>query len=149
LETWLVGLGWKQLTFQTDQEPAILKLAKKMHKKIRHDKMQLRENPRYSSQSLAVGETVNQQVAGTVRTWVNVFSEQYGVDILNTHRLFPWSVRHVAWSMAQLHVNSSKTTPFRIIKGHVFSGELLPFGERVQHEGFREGSSALGAWCVC
>ena len=132
LETWLLGLGWKQFTFQTDQEPTILKFAKILQKKLGSDKMQLRESPRYSSQSLAVGETVNQQIAGRVRTWVSVLSEQYGVDIRNTHRLFPWMVRHVAWSMARLHVNNSRTTPFRIIKGHDFFGELLPFGECVQ-----------------
>ena len=34
--------------------------------------------------------------------------------------------------MARLHVNTSRTTPFRIIKGHDFFGELLPFGECVQ-----------------
>ena len=132
LENWLVNLGWKQFTLQTAQKPVILKLAKTLQKKIGNDKMQLRESPRYSSQSLADGETVNQQVAGRVRTWVSVLSEQYGVDIRNTHRLFPWIVRHVAWSMARLHVNSSRTTPFRIIKGHDYFGELLPFGERVQ-----------------
>ena len=120
LENWLVNLGWKQFTFQTDQEPVILKLTKTLQKKTGNDKMQLREGPRYSSQSLADGETVNQQGAGRVRTWVSVLSEKYGVDIRNTHRLFPWIVRHVAWSMARLHVNSSRTTPFRIIKGHEF-----------------------------
>ena len=124
-----MNLGWKPFTFQTDQEPVILKLAKTLQKKIGN---QLRERPRSSSQSLADGETVNQQGAGRVRTWVSVLSEQYGVDIRNTHRLFPWIVRHVAWSMARLHVNSSRTTPFRIIKGHDFCGELLPFGECVQ-----------------
>ena len=131
LETWLLGLGWKQFTFQTDQEPAIMKLANMVRKKMGHDKMQVRQSPRYSSQSLAEGETVNQQIAGRVRTWVSVLSEQYQVDIRNTHRLFPWIVRHVAWAMARLHVNTSRTTPFRIIKGHDFFGELLAFGECV------------------
>ena len=131
LETWLLGLGWKQFTFQTDQEPAIMKLANTVRKKMGHDKMQVRQRPRYSSQSLAEGETVNQQIAGRVRTWVSVLSEQYQVDIRNTHRLFPWIVRHVAWAMARLHVNTSRTTPFRIIKGHDFFGELLAFGECV------------------
>ena len=59
LETWLLGLGWKQFTFQTDQEPAIMKLANTVRKKMGHDKMQARQSPRYSSQSLAEGETVN------------------------------------------------------------------------------------------
>ena len=74
---------------------------------------------------------MNQQIAGRVRTWVSVLSEQYQVDIRNTYRLFPWIVRHVAWAMARLHVNMSRTTPFRIIKGHDFFGELLAFGECV------------------
>ena len=49
------------------------------------------------------------------------------MDIRNTHRLFPWIVRHVAWAMARLHVYTSPTTPFRLTKGHFFR-ELLPFG---------------------
>lgn len=54
------------------------------------------------------------------------------MDIRNTHRLFPWVVRHVAWAIARLYVNTSKATQFRIIKGHDFFGELMPFGECVQ-----------------
>ena len=131
-ETWLPGPGWKQFTVQTDQESTIRKLVKTVQKKIGHDKMQERQSPRCSSQSLAEGETVNQQIAGRARTWVSVLSEQYRVDIRNTHRLFPWIVRDVAWAMARLNVNASGTTPFRIIKGHEFFGELLPFGECVQ-----------------
>ena len=102
--------------------------------------MQLKESPRYSPQSLAIGEAVNQQIGGHVRTWVTVLSQQYGVDIRNTHRLFPWIVRHVAWSMARFPVNSCKSTSLRIIKGQDYFGELLPFGECVtsevaEHEG--------------
>ena len=78
---------------------------------------------------------MNQQVAGRVRTWVRVLSEKNGVDTHNTHRLSPWILRHVAWSMARLHVNSSKTTLFRIIKGHdFFLGKLLPIGECMQRK---------------
>ena len=98
-----------------------------MQKKTGNDKAQLKQTPKYSPQSLAEGETINQQIGGSgrVRSWVSVLSEQYDVDIQNTHRLFPWIVRHVAWSMAGLHLNSKRTTPFRIIKGHVFSWRLV------------------------
>ena len=34
LETWLVGLGWKQFGLQTDKEPVFLKFAKKCPKKL-------------------------------------------------------------------------------------------------------------------
>ena len=116
--------------------------------------MHLRQSPRYSSQSLAVGETVNQQIAGRVRTWTSVLCEQYKTEISSAHRLFARIVRHVAWSMARLHVNTSKTTPFRIVRGHDFSGELLPFGECVQAKwpNFKrlgQGEPPVGAWRVC
>ena len=94
--------------------------------------MQARQSPRYSSQSRAEGEAVNQQIAGRVRTWVSVLSEQYQVDIRNTYRLFPWIVRHVAWAMARLHVNTSRTTPVSgSSRDMIFFGELLAFGECV------------------
>lgn len=54
------------------------------------------------------------------------------MDIRNTHRLFPWVVRHVAWAIARLYVKTSKATQFRIVKGHDFFGEFMPFGECVQ-----------------
>ena len=101
-----------------------------------------KQSPRYSSQSLAAGETVNQQIAGRVRTWTSVLCEQYKTEISSAHRLLAWIVRHVAWSMARLHVNTSKTNPFRIVRVHDFSGELLPFGECVQAK--RPNTNDLG-----
>ena len=131
-ENWLLRLGWKEITDQTDQEPAIKQLAKMVQTRIGHDTMHLRQSPRYSSQSLAAGETGNQQIARRVRTWTSVLCEQYETEMSSAHRLFARVVMHVAWSMARLRVNTSKTTPFRIVRGHDFSGELLPFGECVQ-----------------
>ena len=95
------------------------------------ERVEIRKSPRYSSQSLADGEMVNGLIAGKIRTWLCELSESYATKIGTEHYVFPWIVRHSAWTLARFHVNKSKTTAFRVIKGRDYVGELIPFGETV------------------
>ena len=91
------------------------------------------EEPRYSSQSLADGEMVNGLIAGKVRTWMAEINENYKIKAScdHYHYIFPWVVRHAAWTLARFHINKSRTTPYRIISGAEYTGELIPLGETV------------------
>eukprot|EP00435_Cladocopium_sp_Y103_P041544 s171_g11.t1 len=74
---------------------------------------------------------VNGLIAGKICTWLCELSESYATKIGTEHYVFPWVVRHNAWTLAMFHVNKSKTTAFRVIKGRDYVGELIPLGETV------------------
>ena len=132
ISAWVKDLGWDKVTIHTDQENSLNHLYKKVTDKLGNDKVQLRKSPRYSSASLGSGEMVNGLIAGKIRTWLVDLRERYGNDDIDIgHVLFPWIVRHVSWSMERFHVNKTKTTAHRILKGHDYLGELLPMGETV------------------
>ena len=127
---WINELGWNKVIVQIDQENALGKLYEKIKTKI-PEKMTIRKSPKYSPQSLADGEMVNGLIAGKIRTWMAELELGYGEKVRCDGVLFPWVVRHTAWTIARYHMNKSKTTPHRIIHGHDYTGELIPLGETV------------------
>ncbi|CAE7247114.1 RE1, partial [Symbiodinium natans] len=127
---WIKDLGWKKVTIQIDQESALAKVFEQVQQRMGMDVVALRRSPRYSSQSLADGEVVNGLIAGKVRTWVANLRDNYSEQVIQTTDiLFPWIVRFVSWSLPRFHVNQSRTTPFRVLKGYDYISECLPFGE--------------------
>ncbi|CAL1136205.1 unnamed protein product [Cladocopium goreaui] len=130
LAAWIRDLGWNKVTIQIDQENSMNKLFDRV-RDLMPERVEIRKSPRYSSQSLADGEMVNGLIAGKIRTWLCELSESYATKIGTEHYVFPWIVRHSAWTLARFHVNKSKTTAFRVIKGRDYVGELIPFGETV------------------
>ena len=131
LITWIEELGWDKVTIQVDQENSLHKLYDEVKKRMPEKKVKLRKSPRYSSQSLADGEMVNGLIAGKVRTWMAEINENYKIKASCDHYIFPWVVRHSAWTLARFHINKSRTTPYRIISGAEYTGELIPLGETV------------------
>ncbi|CAL1147058.1 unnamed protein product [Cladocopium goreaui] len=130
LAAWIRDLRWNKVTIQIDQENSMNKLFDRV-RDLMPERVEIRKSPRYSSQSLADGEMVNGLIAGKIRTWLCELSESYATKIGTEHYVFPWIVRHSAWTLARFHVNKSKTTAFRVIKGRDYVGELIPFGETV------------------
>ena len=130
LAAWIRDLGWNKVTIQIDQENSMNKLFDRV-RDLMPERVEIRKSPRYSSQSLADGEMVNGLIAGKIRTWLCELSESYATKIGTEHYVFPWIVRHSAWTLARFHVNKSKTTAFRVIKGRDYVGELISFGETV------------------
>ena len=109
MESWIKDLKWDKVVIQFDQESALNKIYEKTKANM-GDTVSLRRSPRYSSQSLADGEMVNGLIAGKVRTWLAEVSEKYKIKVGCDSVLFPWIVRHSAWTLARFHVNHSKTT---------------------------------------
>ena len=126
--SWIKDLKWDKVVIQFDQESALNKIYEKV-KAGMGDTVTLRRSPRYSSQSLADGEMVNGLIAGKVRTWLAEVSEKYKMKIGCDSVLFPWIVRHSAWTLARFHINHSKTTAFRIVNGYDYLGEMMVFGQ--------------------
>ena len=45
-----------------------------------------------------------------------------------------WLIRHVAWSLTRYQVKNDGRTAFVRVFGKAFSGQVLPFGERVMYK---------------
>ena len=110
------------------------------------DTVSLRRSPRYSSQSLADGEMVNGLIAGKVRTWLADVSEKYKIKVGCDSVLFPWIVRHSAWTLARFRVNHSKTTAFRVVKGYDYMGEIMAFGQTAMAKYPKQKDKAAPRW---
>ena len=112
----------------TDNESAIIRIAEYVQKNIGSHKLQLRQSPRYSSASLAHGESINSVFAGKIRTWLYELSHYYGREFDAGHPIFPWLVKHVSWLLGRFH-KVQGMTPFRIVRGYDYLGEVCSFGE--------------------
>ena len=142
---WIEQLGWDKVIVQIDQENALGSLYDKVKLKM-PDKMTIRRSPKYSPQSLADGEMVNGLIAGKIRTWMAEIAKGYGEELRCDSVLFPWVVRHTAWTLARYHLNKSKTTPFRVVHGHDYTGELIPLGETVMAKFSASRQKAAPRW---
>ena len=130
---WLNELGWDKIVLHVDGENSMSNLLDKVQEKM-HGKVTVRRSPRYSPQSMAEGETINGLLAGKIRTGLFDLSEKYAEKITPEHYLFPWTVRHSAWTPARFHVNKMRTTAYKIIKGNDYVSELFALGETVVGE---------------
>ena len=70
-------------------------------------------------------------LGGKIRTWLASLNEKYKSEITVEHMIFPWLVRHSAWTVARYHVNQTRTTPYHVIAGAEYHGEIVPFVETV------------------
>ena len=145
LAQWIRELGWDKVTIHVDQENAMNKLYERVQDLL-PGRIDIRKSPRYSSQSLADGEMVNGLIAGKVRTWMCEISESYSIKLGSDSFVFPWIVRHSAWTLGRFHINHSKTTAYKVLKGHDYVGELLPLGETVMGKFPRVKDKAAPRW---
>ena len=145
LANWIRDLGWEKVIIQTDRENAMNKLFERV-RDLMPERVDIRKSPRYSSQSLADGEMVNGLIAGKIRTWLCELSENYQEKIGTDHYMFPWVVRHSAWTLARFHINKTKTTAFQVIKGREYISELMPLGETVMGKYPKVKDKAAPRW---
>ncbi|CAE7358323.1 RE1 [Symbiodinium sp. CCMP2592] len=145
LTSWIKDLKWDKVVIQFDQESALNKIYEKVKASV-GDTITLRRSPRYSSQSLADGEMINGLIAGKVRTWLAEVSEKYKMKIGCDSVLFPWIVRHSAWTLARFHINHSKTTAFRIVNGYDYLGEMMTFGQVAMAKYPKQKDKAAPRW---
>jgi hypothetical protein len=105
---WLNELGWEKILLHVYGENSMGNLLDKVQEKM-HGKVTVRRSPRYSPQSMAEGEMINGLLGGKIRTWLFDLNEKYAEKITPEHYLFPWIVRHSAWTLARFHVNKTRT----------------------------------------
>ncbi|CAE8681060.1 unnamed protein product, partial [Polarella glacialis] len=131
LELFLTSLGEPLIMLQYDGENPIRVLAQAVQKLLGSDKIQLRQSPRYSRQSLGACEGNGWWLAGHIRAWLADVQARYPTESIDVnHNVFPWLVRHVGWLIARFHVKHG-LTPYRCVKDRDYQSPICIFAETV------------------
>ena len=130
----VISLKYREVILQTDGENAILLVARKIAAKLRASNITVttRQTPRYDSQSNGPVENAPKNVAARCRTLLTACASKYGVELDATSYVFPWAVRHAAWCFNRYH-KDEQSTPYYVVNGRAYDGELCVFGETVHY----------------
>eukprot|EP00971_Amphidinium_carterae_P341163 6479842-Amphidinium_carterae.2 len=91
-----IGTSTKD-TASSDQEPAILNLARAVQQaRTKHDTI-LQQGPRKDPQSKGLVESNNAVVEGLARVCIGAIRHFYKIDFNNDHPLLSWVIRHVGY----------------------------------------------------
>ena len=96
---------------QTDQEPAILDLARALVKEV--PGLSMRASPAYHSQSLGTAERFHQSLHAQARTLRLHVHDRCNAVLLSTHSVFPWMIRHAPWLLSRYLVHSEGLTSYQ------------------------------------
>ena len=123
-----------KIVIKTDGEPSIKMLAEKIKDKRMPLPTQTQHTPRYSPQTLGAMGVSQKLVQGQIRTLKAELEAKYGFGLTPDHCMWPWLVRHAAWTMERYHVKQNGHTPFMDTTGAWYKGEIVPFGETVLYK---------------
>jgi hypothetical protein len=121
----------RKLRLKTDNEPAVLALAQAVAKARLPDETLFDQTPLYSSASNGRAERTIQTVRRQAVCIRLDLERRYGMTIDSNHPVWPWLVRHAAWTQARFHVKSNGRTCFQELHDSHYKSELVPFGETV------------------
>jgi len=125
---WIRRLGHDKGLLLHDDEPAVRALARAVQSQLGPELLQIRESPKYSHQSLGLGESSNSQMAGMFRTWIDFLRSKYPeVDI--NHLIISWLPMWISCVWTRRHVQHTGVTPFRALHGVDYSSQVCGFGE--------------------
>ena len=128
--------GYNQFTFKSDQEAALLALKRAAVEDVRQQqpdfRVQSEESPTYASQSNAVVERCNWEVASLVRAYKSQVQALHGVVLDANHPILVWAVRYAGQmlSRAQRSTFDGKTA-YELRRGKPYRRRLPPFGEAI------------------
>ena len=131
LRQFLYQAGRAYGVLQTDQEPAVLDLARALLKEI--PGLSMRASPTYNSQSLGAAERYHQSLHAQARTLRLHVHNKYGTVLLSTHAVFPWLIRRASWLLSRYLVHSDGLTSYQRRWGRNFESGLCEFAETVQY----------------
>ena len=114
---------------QTDQEPAILDLARALLKEI--PRLSMRASPAYHSQSLGTAERYHQSLHAQAHTLRPRVHDKYNTVLLSTQSVFPCMIRHASCLLNRYLVHSDGLTSYQRRWGSNFESGLCEFAETV------------------
>jgi hypothetical protein len=133
-------LGYKDIVFKSDQEPAILSLGE-LIKASWNGNMALECSPVGESQSNGMIERAIQTWEGQVRTMKDALETRIGTAIPPDHPLLTWLLQHAAALQRRCTVGGDGRTPQQRIKGRSSTRPTAEFGERVWYRPVKIGDS--------
>jgi hypothetical protein len=123
-------LGHKRIIIRTDQEPALINLAKAA-KEARAEAIGLEHSPAGESQSNGLVERATQTVEEQVRTYKLGLEQRIQSSIPNDHPSVTWLVQHAGDCIAQVLVGRDRKTALERLLGEPCREEIFEFGERI------------------
>ena len=127
LRQFLYESGRTYAVIQTDQEPAILGLARTLLKEI--PGLSTRAPPAYHSQSFGTAERYHQSLHAQARALRLHAHGKYNTVRLSTHAVFPWMIRHAPWLLSRYLVHSDGLASYQRRWGRNFESGLCEFAE--------------------
>ena len=148
LKSFVAQLGHVQMAIRTDGEPMILNIAEKLRDELNALKLKdvtikvfTEKTPRYSPQSLGSVGAQQALLKGDVMTLKSRPEEETGKDVTPAVNIWPWMVRHAAWTRSRFAIKANMKTAHEDAYGFSYTTPIVPFGEAVL---FRMPSSVSG-----
>ena len=117
-----------QFRLRADNEPA-LNLVVEAIKGVWPHWIRVDQAPLYSSASNGKAERAIQTVRRLAVTYRLAVEQRYGCRLNSTMTMWPWLVRHAAWSHNRFHVKINYRTPYEELFQCRYQHEVVPFGE--------------------
>ena len=89
------------------------------------------QTPLYSSASNGKAERAIQTVRRLAVTYRLAVEQRYGCRLSSTMTIWPWLIRHAAWSHNRYHVKINHRTPYEELFQCRYQHEVVPFAETV------------------
>ena len=89
------------------------------------------QTPLYSSASNGKAERAIQTVRRLAVTYRLAVEQRYGCRLSSTMTIWPWLIRHAAWSHNRYHVKINYRTPYEELFQCRYQHEVVPFAETV------------------
>ena len=131
-------LGYSKLMLKSDNEPAIMQVVRESLKILRIEgslqQGAAEGSVPYDPQSNGSAETGVRLEKGQMRTLKSGLERRLQRKIPPSHPIMSWLVRHAADLLTYRLKGSDGLTPYRRIRGRVFSQRLAEFGEYVRYK---------------
>ena len=89
----------------------------------------LEQAPRYSNQSMGAVGAAQRTLKGDFLTMRSDLEEKVNMKFNPAMNVWPWMVRHAAWTRARFGLKANMRTAYEDAFGGQYTGQILPFGE--------------------
>jgi len=136
LTAWILDLGHRVVTLQTDAETALTGMVEHVRNRLAAGSnaapttIHLQCAPIESHQSNGAAERGAQTVRALARTLVRHLALKTGATIEKTSPWWPWAIRHAAWLATRFQLREGRTA-YERCKNKKYQQGLVAFGEMV------------------
>ena len=119
------------VVIKTDQEPALLDLAREVAQRRGNSRTVLESAPRGDSQGNGHAERAVKSVEEVVRLQKLALEDRLGEKLPVSHKAFPWLIEYSVDLLNKMQVGKDGRTAFERLKSKRYRNAILPFGTHV------------------